>query len=248
MNSFNSIHLVFFGNKSSYKSSLERLRQQAARFGFNLNHIHVYTENDLPQEFIRTFNCDNTRGYGYWMWKPYIILDVMSKVPKNDIILYMDCGSSLNKKGIKRFFEYIDHMQQYQILCFRTRFFPESNQRFLEKQYNKYDLIKYLDADCFTETIQIMAGQIFLRNTDFVKAFLVKWLHIGSIHHCHFCNDNPSILQNNASFKEHRHDQSIFSLLCKKTQGILVLEDEMIYIQRLPNRYAYPIWVTRLRE
>jgi hypothetical protein len=140
-------------------------------------------------------------------------------------------------------------MQQYQILCFKTRLFPEFNQRFLEKQYNKFDLIEYLNAECFADTVQIMAGQIFLKNTNFVKLFLQKWLHIGSINDCHFCNDTPSKSKNDVSFKDHRHDQSIFSLLCKKiNKNILVLEDEMIHVQNNSYKYLYPIWVTRLRK
>lgn len=104
MNKFDNIHLVFFGNKHTYKKSLERLKTEAIDFGFKSKQIHIYTKDNISAEFFKTFKCNTTRGYGYWMWKPYIILDVMSKIPVSDIVLYMDCGSSLNNKGIDRFF------------------------------------------------------------------------------------------------------------------------------------------------
>jgi hypothetical protein len=43
-------------------------------------------------EFIK----NNKRGYGYMLWKPYIIKKTMEHMKDGDILLYLDCGCELN--------------------------------------------------------------------------------------------------------------------------------------------------------
>ena len=44
----------------------------------------------------------------------------------------------------------------------------------------------------------------------------------------HFIDDSPSILKNDNSFSEHRHDQSIFSLLIKSNKYKLNTKNNVI--------------------
>ena len=37
------------------------------------------------------------KGAGYWLWKPYIILETLEEIPENDILLYADSGSVIAK-------------------------------------------------------------------------------------------------------------------------------------------------------
>ena len=80
------------------------------------------------------------------------------------------------------------------------------------------------------------------------KTFLEKWLHIGALYNCHFSNDDQSKIKNDTSFSEHRHDQSIFSLLVKtnnENKNIICLEDEIVYTI---NNKKFPFWATRIRR
>ena len=54
-----------------------------------------------------------------------------------------------------------------------------------------------------------------------------KWYDIMSNHY-HLIDDSPSFLPNDHSFVEHRHDQSVFSLLRYK-YGSHVIDDETWY-------------------
>lgn len=245
---FNKVHLVFFGNKNTYKLSLERLKKEALNFGFHEDKIHRYTEDDLPEDFKLKHKCRETIAYGYYMWKPYVILDAISKIKSNEILVYVDCGCSINNQGMERFLHYMTLMQNHDILCCNTRFFPDSSKRFLEKSWTKYDLISYMNAEKFNDTVQICGGFNIYKNTAFSKTFLEKWLHIGAIHNCHFSNDDQSKIKNDTSFSEHRHDQSIFSLLVKtnnENKNIICLEDEIVCTI---NNKKFPFWATRIRR
>ena len=39
---------------------------------------------------------DEERGGGWWVWKPYVILDALSKVEEGDYVLYCDCGDMVS--------------------------------------------------------------------------------------------------------------------------------------------------------
>ena len=38
----------------------------------------------------------NPRGYGYWLWKSYIIKKTIEKMSDDDILLYLDCGYEID--------------------------------------------------------------------------------------------------------------------------------------------------------
>ena len=61
----------------------------------------IYMEKDLSKSFVDKYFkiLKNSVGGGYWLWKPYVIQDVLSKTNENDIILYLDAGSTLNIEG-----------------------------------------------------------------------------------------------------------------------------------------------------
>jgi len=42
------------------------------------------------------------------------------------------------------------------------------------------------------------------------------------VHHLELVDDSPSVLPNADGFIENRHDQSVFSLLCKMTEGVIL--------------------------
>ena len=49
---------------------------------------------------------------------------------------------------------------------------------------------------------------------DKTRQLVNEWYKISSIYH--LIDDSESVSKNNPSFRQHRHDQSIFSLLTKK--------------------------------
>jgi hypothetical protein len=86
----------------------------------------------------KNFILKNNRGYGYWLWKSFIILKTLESIDEEDIIVYADSGCSLNINGLNRLNEYFDIVKnsKYGILTFETPF--------IEKQYTKRDVFDHM--------------------------------------------------------------------------------------------------------
>jgi len=57
--------------------------------------IHAYDRDWLEGTNFYKNNyklLDDTRGAGWWLWKPYVILDAIERVEEDDIVVYCDCG------------------------------------------------------------------------------------------------------------------------------------------------------------
>ena len=80
-------HFVTYGD-NKFNIQKKRLSHQARNFEI-FNQIHVYGKKDLSKSFVDKYFkiLKNSIGGGYWLWKPYVIQDVLSKTNENDIIL-----------------------------------------------------------------------------------------------------------------------------------------------------------------
>ena len=101
-------------------------------------------------------------------------------------------------------------------------------QNYLEKDYTKIELLKYLnlhDNLDITDTPQFLSGIIFFKNNEISLNLLDEWEKLSSIDNL---IDDSLSEENCQSFKEHRHDQSLFSILCKtnKISGLSASECE----------------------
>ena len=188
----------------------------------------------------KEFILSNPRGYGYWLWKSFIILKTLESIEENDILVYTDAGCTLNINGLNRMNEYFDIVKQskYGILSFELPFF--------EKQYTKMDLFKNMNLNNneFLNSKQLLASIIFFRKCEKTIKLVEEWYEICCNYH--LIDDSHSFLPNDSSFIEHRHDQSVFSLLAKK-YGTEILPDETYFNTFDTEGINYPIWATRLK-
>ena len=74
-------------------------------------------------------------------------------------------------------------------------------------------LLSQINQD-FLNSYQHQAGAILFFINDKTKKLVNRWYELSSNYH--LIDDSPSINKNIDKFKQHRHDQSIFSLLTKK--------------------------------
>ncbi len=196
--------------------TLRRIHSQAMEMGI-FKEIFIYNELNLGVDFSNDFKDKllfNVRGFGYWVWKPYIILESMKKIEYGDILFYSDAGSHLDSKYLYIFNEYIELVEKNDALFF-TLF---DGDRFIEKRWTKSDVFDYFEVlgdKKYTDTPQIEANTIFLKKTDKNIEFLEKWLDIF-YNNFSLADDSPSIIENDPDFIENRHDQSILSILVKK--------------------------------
>jgi hypothetical protein len=220
--------------------SLKRFAEQAKQMNV-YDDIYLYTEDDLDKDFYRHFKDKFIlRGFGYFVWKPQIILQTLSKIQENDLLQYTDIGCHLNKNGIKRLNEYFEIANQSEtgILAFDIPWYTE-------KQWTKGDLFDYFNVrnreDIFPG--EIVGGIIFIRkcpkSIEIIKKFLQVFYDNFSL-----VDDSPSKSDNFDEFQKHRHDQSVWSILVKinKVPSISHLEQWSTNWEDLKE---YPIWAKR---
>ena len=211
-----SINFLTYGSHLNYIDAANRLCNQANNLNI-FNNIYNYSLNDLKNDKIfwdrhGIFFKNNKRGCGYWLWKSYIIYKIIEKLQDGDLLLYLDCGCEIIAEEKQNMLENIDNVKKYKLL---TTFAEKSN----EYMYTKMDLIHKLNMINNTkelEMLQIQAGVIFLEVSQPLKNIIKEWYELASDYHN--IDDSPSIIPNNNIYIEHRHDQSIFSLLIKKNK------------------------------
>tara|TARA_B100000767_G_scaffold110418_1_gene105698 strand:+ start:7909 stop:8703 length:795 start_codon:yes stop_codon:yes gene_type:complete len=208
----NNINFLTFGaGGEKYYSAGKRLITQANELNL-FDKTKFYSENDFKKTKFykkhKQFIEKNKRGYGYWLWKPYIIKETFNKMKDGDILLYLDCGCELGKNKKNNLKKLMNDVKKYEIIYTRTYH--------QEKKYNKMDLIEYLNMNNskYLNSIQIQAGVLLILVNTKTRKLINEWYNIGCNYH--FIDDSKSVLKNDKIFKQHRHDQSIFSLLIKK--------------------------------
>ncbi len=156
------------------------------------------------------------KGGGYWLWKPYIIKDALSKINDNDILIYADSGSHFihdaNEIGI------LPEKSNQDVIPFEMEL--------AESSWTKRDAFILMNVDGlgFEKANQRLASFIVIKKSPLSMKFIDEYLK--------YCCDeriitdipNTCRFPNYLDFKEHRHDQSIFSLLSKK-YGLIAFRD-----------------------
>ena len=237
------IILFAFASKDLIRSA-ERLLSQASNSNF-YDEINIITSNKIDETLkykIKKLSVGKKRGFGYWIWKPYLIKKIFDKIDYGDIINYVDVGCHIIKKNSFRFNQYLDFIKQDEnwILPFQYHknlnhnieniSFPDRD----ERKYTKGDLLEYFDFYNSTEVThspQFWAGCFFIKKTDTSINFLDEWLSIFD-KNFKLIDDSPSIKKNLVGFEENRHDQSVYSLLCKKykLKSFSAYECEWVYL------------------
>jgi hypothetical protein len=206
--------------------------------------MKVYTVEDLLQdkEFHERhmgFIQQNRRGFGYWIWKPYIVWKRLQEVEEGDIVLYLDACTTFNNEGKARFLDYLNLLLSSPQKCF----FLEMAKGLTLRKYTKMDCVKQLDAEALLDLPVLVAGILMMANTSYNRQ-MIKYIY-DTCSEYHLVDDSPSTLTNDPTFKEHRHDQSIISIIFRKLapSSIFELEDEFYFYKREAEGAKYPFWI-----
>ena len=206
-----NIYLCAFAN-IDLMPSIIRFYNQAKESNF-FDNIFIYNEYNLPKdekfEALLSHKLVPSRGFGYWCWKPFIILKTLENLKDGDILVYADIGCHINKEGEKRFYEYLDIVIEHKSLCYKSHW--------VEAHYTKADLFNYFDKlkdKNITDTPMRPATICIFEKNDINLEFVNKWLQVF-YDDFSLVDDTPSKLPNLDGFIENRHDQSVFSILSK---------------------------------
>lgn len=233
------IHLISYGDEN-YASQKEFLKESALSSKL-FHQVKLYDTSDLDQNFSEQFESilKNTKGGGYWIWKPFLVNKYFQTLPKDDILLYCDAGCMINPRGAKRFHEYVELLIQSNSgsLAFEL---PH-----LEIEYTKQEVFDYFGADyAVMNANQLVGGIFFLRKCAHARELVDEWIQTLYNNPLLFTNDKNGV-QQQQQFIKHKSDQSIFSVI-RKTLGTAIIVDETYYLDFLREGQDYPIWAARL--
>lgn len=246
---------TFGGMTENFHKAVDRITSQAEKFKL-FSHIFKFTEKDIindsdfwskHQKFIES----NSRGYGYYIWKPYLIKKCLNNIKDGDILLYVDSGCELNINGINILKKFIN-MVKYKLILGTSSVSSDYN-------FTKMDLIKYFNYQNNIELLKkphMQAGILLIYKCDKTINLINEWNDLCSNNY-NFIDDSKSISKNFKEFIEHRHDQSVFNLLIKKYNllnydmdptcfGIEITEKTAK--EYLKNANDCPIWSCRNRS
>ena len=241
--------MTFGGGGRKYRRAVRRICREAEAFGL-FDGITGYTDESLRRDFPDfckehgAFIKANRRGYGCWLWKPFLILRHLQTMREGDILLFVDAGCELNPYGRQRLAEYLDLCAEHSILTFHL--LPQS--RFPVKHWTKMDTILRLDPDLqMVERPQHESGVILLKKTSATVNMAEEWFAVCAENNYHYLDDSESAAPNDRNFCEHRHDQAILTLLLVKHGLEFCLSGERYFE---PGRWhidgaQYPVWTSR---
>ena len=234
-------HLVTFANKK-FKTAQRWLSQSARQFG--ILQQHVFTDYQFKQTAFYKEHQDITKeefGVGFYIWKPYYILQLLEQLQENDVLLYMDSGQLLisDPKPL------IDIASTRDIVLFENSqgflYFSKSELPFTQENcyetvnQNKYwckadciDLMQANNEDLLTSKM-VDASIMLFRKSERSMAFVKEWLHYCCDRRIISNDKNVMGKQNPQGFIMHIYDQSIISILAAK---------QHIELFRCPSQYG----------
>lgn len=200
--------LVSFST-TEFESFQNELVESAKKYGIESSISFKQSDiegTDFFKENNKIFSFP--RGFGYWLWKPYFILEALSRLDFGDILIYADSGSLFIADPaplIK-----ICKENESGIVAFDTA--PLTN-----KQWCKRDTFVLMNCDnpYFWNATHVIATTILFKKNAFVINFVKEWLN-----HCkqyHALTEAENIYGDNLEgFIKHMGDQPIFSILVRK--------------------------------
>ena len=199
-----------------FTNSKERYRRQLEATGIFDEIIFLapedldYDFHDIHGQFIK----ESRRGYGFWIWKPYIIWKQLEKMEDGDILVYGDTGNSVTGTP--------EEMREAIMEVLDT---PSG---LIADQHNR------LGAHCKKDVLQRMgvnvnqyryktvaeANRIVIVRSQTMLQAMKEWYDAC----CDYRNidESESEEPNFPEFVFHRWDQSVFSVVFNKYEGEFV--------------------------
>lgn len=231
--------LSFGGPTKAYHDAVARIGREAERFEV-FDTVITATDETLrsDQDFWNKhgrFVETSPKGYGYWIWKPWLVKKQLETMSTGEILVYADAGCTLHVSGLPRLLEYIELVKENGALVFQMEN--------LEEAWTKMDVIEAMQAHDLMKTGQIHATCFLLQKTEATVDLVDSWYTQA----CNYSllDDTPSKTPNYAGIKDHRHDQSMWSILCKQREVYTIPDEAWTFSTDKKKGASYPIWAQR---
>jgi hypothetical protein len=229
--------LTFGGGRRRFRAAAYRLSRQARASGF-FDSVKAVTDLDLRKDATfqarhGAFVAANRRGFGYWLWKPYLILQMLENTADGDLVFYCDSGCEINPQAKTRFLMFVDLLRARELLLFRL---SHRNEHWTKRDLlDKYPSLKGEG--------QLMGGVLGLRAGRTARQVVRAWYELCCSENYRFLDDTASQAQNYPGFVDHRHDQACLSAIVSKyMSSAAILANELI---DEPAGFKTPIMIAR---
>lgn len=189
----------------------QRLNSKTAR-QWGADRVIEYGPDDIDDTFRRRNQeiLSAPRGGGYYLWKPYFYRKAYDKLGEGDYLVYIDAGAVYVNK-IQYLIDCMEH-EKVSLMIFSLE------QERIEKGNTKRDafVLTGCDEPKYTDTPQSIGGYFVCKKAPEVEAYLDEVLQYAQ--DIRIISDKPNVmgLPNYEEFTDHRHDQSVISLMSKK--------------------------------
>ncbi len=193
---------IFFKNQHAlHWSSINR----------GIDYVFNYRYSLLDPSFTKRHEkiFAKATGAGYWLWKPWIILETLKKLPENTVVLYLDSGIVIRKPITSLIDQYFT--PGIDVVLVRDSMEIEKT---IEHNTQRHVLVDLgMDRQEVLSCPGVWAAIILVRNTARARSFLQQWLQ--------YCEKEGYLtgevvskkhLAPHPKFSSHAHDQSLLSL------------------------------------
>jgi hypothetical protein len=192
-----------------FEESRLRLNESAARIG--MNEIRSYDFEQIRGTPFYQQNreiLNHPTGMGFWLWKPFIVLEALKSLPEDSIVVYCDSG-----------IEIIASLEPLLTICSEgSPIVLFGNGDDCNSRWTKRDcfILMGCDTEYYWKAPHCDAAFGIFRKCATTMRFVEDWLE--------YCRD-PRILTDQANtcgkrdlpdFTAHRRDQSVLSLMVQK--------------------------------
>lgn len=200
-----AIHLISYASKNMTQSQ-QKCVESGLRHGVDM--CNKYNPSDIDRNFVyQNPVLNEPRGAGYWLWKPYIIFKHFDLCGENDTIIYADAGVEF----INSIHHIIDRMDQNAFLFTNTHPNHHWTKRYvLDQMLPEWQIIYGKD----TPWPQVQASVIILKVCEETRNFVKEWLLWCQMPN--IINDVKGPYDELPYFQDHRHDQSVITVLARK--------------------------------
>ncbi|MDX3927123.1 MAG: hypothetical protein QHC90_15110 [Shinella sp.] len=210
-------HVFLSYATAAFAGNCGALCQSALEAGFD-QAIAMGPEDIRGSDFWRANSgiLEQPRGAGYWLWKPYLIGEVLKTLSPGDVLVYCDAGRS----GYYRFRAFPHALVDLALRSGQGFLLgPALAQHGPLSRWTKRDCLILMQSDRpeFLRRPLIQATWSIWTTRPGAMEFLAAWLSFCLDRRCLTDEANSLGTPNHAGFRDHRHDQSILTLLAYRT-------------------------------
>lgn len=161
----------------------------------------------IDDEFLNRNKAifSHSRGFGLWLWKPYIVLKALEELKEGDYLMYCDAGAIF----VNRINYLVKEMERsnQSIMLFEL---PLKEVQFTKSE--TFHLMAYKD---YSQN-QILGGYFLLKKNPQTVSFIKEWLNSACDERILSPNKFIKEIEEFDTFISHREDQSVLSILAHK--------------------------------